>query len=179
LEQAAPSGSSARSRASSSGPKRGTASPASTHASAPSTPAPPVPDHRCGDPGRQRLGVQNAAVAHVILGPIQPARSPHVFDAGGNRSLDRLVVRQPFTETTDDIQTHTGNRHSPEQAAEDTYRSPPPTSRKPPNASPWKRDATSRNTIRIVGLSGVARVFGYGHSRQGRRAGGNVRGRSA
>ncbi|MFI6985955.1 hydantoinase B/oxoprolinase family protein [Embleya sp. NPDC050154] len=56
--------------------------------------------------------------ANVMLGRIQPAYFPHVFGSGGDRSLDRAVVRQRFTEVAEDIRAHTGDRRSPERVAE-------------------------------------------------------------
>ncbi|WP_331767964.1 hydantoinase B/oxoprolinase family protein [Embleya sp. NBC_00896] len=79
------------------------------------------PDSAGADPGPACYrggGPLTVTDANVMLGRIQPAYFPRVFGPGGDRSLDRTVVRQRFTEVAEDIHARTGDRRSPEQVAE-------------------------------------------------------------
>ncbi len=54
---------------------------------------------------------------NVMLGKIQPEFFPQVFGPKGNQSLDVAVVKQKFTDLTQQIHQATGDVRSPEQVA--------------------------------------------------------------
>jgi 5-oxoprolinase (ATP-hydrolysing) len=79
------------------------------------------PDSAGADPGPacyRRGGPLCVTDANLMVGKIQPRFFPNIFGAGGDQSLDEGVVREKFSALAAEIEAATGDRRTPEQAAE-------------------------------------------------------------
>ena len=79
------------------------------------------PDSAGADPGPacyRRGGPLCVTDANLMVGKIQPRFFPKIFGPGGDQSLDEAVVREKFAALATEIEAATGDRRTPEQAAE-------------------------------------------------------------
>ena len=79
------------------------------------------PDSAGADPGPacyRRGGPLCVTDANLMVGKIQPRFFPNIFGGGGDQSLDEEVVREKFSALAAEIEAATGDRRTPEQAAE-------------------------------------------------------------
>jgi len=79
------------------------------------------PDSAGANPGPAcylKGGPLTVTDCNVMLGVLQPDHFPKVFGPGGNRPLDRKIVRKKFTQLAAEITAATGDTRGPEQVAQ-------------------------------------------------------------